>query len=295
MRQCLHNVRVCVYFGTAQGRVAAGKGGGATRRSRRRAATMCLSASLRQWFDAPCRRPRRVSAVRSALAVTECGYGGRMFIHGTTATRSRWFDRCLGSHSRCPKLPARRLQLQWQRSTVSRPSTPRSCRETPKKPQPLGSLWKTSTHTSDSGCPHRCGSQRPRRIEWQNWKRVADKWLDGTAQLAFGMVRRRRRVDVCHVCVTDVDCVRLALSAAGIAAATHAMLIIYSFTTVALGVSAGQDFTSWTTLPALMSACVSAAACARAAAPVESNHTTAGDHGGISENKQEAWQRKCLH
>ena len=165
MRQCLHNVRVCVYFGTAQGRVAAGKGGGATRRSRRRAATMCLSASLRQWFDAPCRRPRRVSAVRSALAVTECGYGGRMFIHGTTATRSRWFDRCLGSHSRYPKLPARRLQLQWQRSTVSRPSTRRSCREMPKKPKPLGSLWKTSTHTSDSGCPHRCGSQRPRRME----------------------------------------------------------------------------------------------------------------------------------
>jgi len=54
---------------------------------------------------------------------------------------------------------------------------------------------------------------------------------------------------VCQVCVTDVDCVRLALSAAGIAAATHAMLIIYSFTTVALGVSAGQDFTSWTTPP----------------------------------------------
>ena len=100
---------------------------------------------------------------------------------------------------------------------------------------------------------------------------------------------------MCHVCVTDGDCVRLALSAAGIAAATHTMLIIYSFTTVALGVSAGQDFTSWTTLPALMSACVSAAACARAAAPVESKHTTAGDHGDISENKQEAWQRKCLH
>ena len=80
MRQCLHNVRVCVYFGTAQGRVAAGKGGGATRRSRRRAATMCLSASLRQWFDAPCRRPRRVSAVRSALAVTECMVGACSFM-----------------------------------------------------------------------------------------------------------------------------------------------------------------------------------------------------------------------
>ena len=281
-------------LGTSPGCAATGRGGWATPQPPRSDHVLeRIAEAVVRPSDAPWRR--RVSAVRSALAVTECGYGGRMFIHGTTATRSRWFDRCLGSHSRCPKLPARRLQLQWQRSTVSRPSTRRSCREMPKKPKPLGSLWKTSTHTSDSGCPHRCGSQRPRRIEWQNWKRVADKWLDGTAQLAFGMVRRRRRVDVCHVCVTDVDCVRLALSAAGIAAATHAMLIIYSFTTVALGVSAGQDFTSWTTLPALMSACVSAAACARAAAPVESNHTTAGDHGGISENKQEAWQRKCLH